>query len=304
MVGVLHLQISIVLLMAVGIILKKIGMISEQGKNELTNLVIYLVLPCNILKAFMIDFNDGMAEDFIAMIIISVFIQIFSVIYGRLSFRKLSEKKRKCVAYGIICSNAGFLGNPIAEGLYGDYGLLLASIFLIPLRIMMWTEGVASFSGEKDIKSTVKKVITHPCILACILGLVIMLTGVGFPEPVTKTIGFIGACNTALSMIVIGTILADTDIKSFIDLDVLKYCVHRLVIIPAIVFVVLKIIGISGIVLGLSVILVAMPAGATTSILAEKYKMESEFATKLVVVSTALSVVAIPVWNYILGAVS
>ena len=301
MLGVLYLQISIVLLIAVGIIIKKIGIISNQGKKELTNLVIYLILPCNILNAFMIDFKSSMGWDIIAIAIISVFIQIFSVIYGRLGFKNLSIGKRKCVAYGIICSNAGFLGNPIAEGLYGDYGSLLASVFLIPLRIMMWTEGVASFSGEKEIKSTVKKVITHPCILACILGLVIMLTELSFPKPVTQTISFIGECNTAFSMIVIGTILAEIDIKSFADVDVIKYSIHRLVIIPLLVFLALKFIGLTGVVLGLSVILVAMPAGATTSILAEKYNVEAEFATKIVVVSTALSIVGIPVWKYIIN---
>lgn len=300
MLNVLYLQIAIVLLIIVGIVLKKIKIISEQGKKELTNLVIYLILPCNILKAFIVDFQAGMGADFVKIVIISIAIQLFSLIYGRVGFRRLPKDKRKCVAYGIICSNAGFLGNPIAEGLYGEYGLLLASLFLIPLRIMMWTEGVASFSGETDLKSTIKKVITHPCILACIVGLLLMLTGLDLPTPITNTIGFIGQCNTAFSMIVIGMILADIDLKSFGDLDVLKYCLHRLVIIPLIVFIVLKHIGISGTVLGLSVILVAMPAGATTSILAEKYNVESVFATKLVVVSTALSVIAIPIWNYVL----
>ena len=300
MIEVLYLQMSIVFLIVIGIVLAKLEIVSNQGKKELTNLVIYLILPCNILKAFMLDFESNMGLEFIKIVIISISIQVFSFIYGRVGFRKLPEGKRKCVAYGIICSNAGFLGNPIAEGIYGEYGLLLASLFLIPLRIMMWTEGVASFSGEADIKNTIKKVITHPCIVACAIGLTLMITRINVSEPLNNTIGYIGQCNTAFSMLVIGMILAETDLKSFVDLDVLKYCLHRLVIIPLIVFVVLKLIGISGIVLGLSVILVAMPAGATTSILAEKYGVESEFATKLVVVSTVLSVVVIPMWNYII----
>ena len=47
-------------------------------------------------------------------------------------------------------------------------------------------------------------------------------------------------------------------------------------------------------------ILTAMPAGATTSILAEKYGMESEFATKLVITSTLLSLPTVFLWNLIL----
>ena len=70
----------------------------------------------------------------------------------------------------MICSNAGFLGSPIAEGVFGAPGLMLASLYLIPQRIMMWSEGLAIYSGVSDKKSTIKKVVTHPCVIACVLG--------------------------------------------------------------------------------------------------------------------------------------
>ena len=89
MLNVLYLQISIVLLIIVGIVLKKIKIISEQGKKELTNLVIYLILPCNILKAFMVDFQAGMGADFVKIVIISIVIQLFSLIYGRVWMKRL-----------------------------------------------------------------------------------------------------------------------------------------------------------------------------------------------------------------------
>lgn len=43
-----------------------------------------------------------------------------------------------------------------------------------------------------------------------------------------------------------------------------------------------------------------MPAGATTSILAEKYDMEPEFATKMVIFSTLLSLPSICLWSMVL----
>ena len=76
--------------------------------------------------------------------------------------RRQPEDRRKNLTYAIICSNAGFLGNPIAEGVFGSVGLMYASVYLIPQRIMMWSEGLAIFSGNKDPKGTLKKVLTHP----------------------------------------------------------------------------------------------------------------------------------------------
>lgn len=68
------------------------------------------------------------------------------------TFCREPEGKRKCLEYGIICSNAGFLGNPIAEGMYGIEGLVLASIYLIPKRIMMWSSGLAIFSKKEILQ--------------------------------------------------------------------------------------------------------------------------------------------------------
>ena len=104
---------------------------------------------------------------------------------------------------------------PIAEGVYGAEGLMLASIYLIPQRIMMWSSGLAVFSGVSDKKQTLKKVMTHPCILACILGIIFMFAGVELPPGLDGMVTALGNCNTAMSMMVIGMILADINPKDF-----------------------------------------------------------------------------------------
>ena len=173
----LTLQLTIFILVAVGFLMKKIHIIGPQGQKNINDLVIYLILPCNILHAFTQSATDVDFSNYLAILFISIGIQLFCVIYGKVMFRKESEDSRKCLQYGTICSNAGFLGNPIAEGVYGIEGLVLASVYLIPQRIMMWSSGLAVFSGSSDKMKTVKKVVTHPCILACVLGMILMITG-------------------------------------------------------------------------------------------------------------------------------
>ena len=271
----LTLQLTIFILVAVGFLMKKIHIIGPQGQKNINDLVIYLILPCNILHAFTQSATDGDFSNYLAILFISIGIQVFCVIYGKVMFRKESEDRRKCLQYGTICSNAGFLGNPIAEGVYGIEGLVLASVYLIPQRIMMWSSGLAVFSGSSDKMKTVKKVVTHPCILACVLGMILMITGLPIPP-------------------------GDINLKDFWDWTVVKYTVHRLVIIPAIVYIVCRFLPLSKTVLGLCVLLAAMPAGATTSILAEKYQVDSPFATKMVIFSTLLSLPTICLWSIFL----
>lgn len=294
------LQITIFLLVAVGFVLKRIHIVGPQGQKNINDMVIYVILPCNILRAFLDSPAENGFLSYLEVLIISVFIQAFCVIYGKIAFRKEPEGRQKCLRYGTICSNAGFLGNPIAEGVYGAEGLMLASIYLIPQRIMMWSSGLAVFSGTSDKKQTIKKVLTHPCILACILGIMFMLADIQLPPGLDGMVTAVGNCNTAMSMMVIGMILADINIRDFWDKTVVKYTVHRLVVIPAAVYAVCRFLPLDRTAFGICVLLAAMPAGATTSILAEKYEMEPAFATKMVIFSTLLSLPTICIWSLLL----
>ncbi len=294
------LQITIFLLVAVGFVLKRIHIVGPQGQKNINDMVIYVILPCNILRAFLDSPAENGFLSYLEVLIISVFIQAFCVIYGKIAFRKEPEGRQKCLRYGTICSNAGFLGNPIAEGVYGAEGLMLASIYLIPQRIMMWSSGLAVFSGTSDKKQTIKKVLTHPCILACILGIMFMLADIQLPPELDGMVTAVGNCNTAMSMMVIGMILADINIRDFWDKTVVKYTIHRLIIIPAAVYAVCRFLPLDRTAFGICVLLAAMPAGATTSILAEKYEMEPAFATKMVIFSTLLSLPTICIWSLLL----
>ena len=120
------------------------------------------------------------------------------------------------------------MGNPVVQEIYGDQGLLLASIFLIPQRIVMWSAGVKCFTNEKG-KNAIKKVITHPCILAVFIGMFLMISQIQLPEFATKTIDVLSQCTTALSMIVIGGILSEISIKSVVSKLSLYYCFIRLI---------------------------------------------------------------------------
>ena len=115
-------------LIITGLILKKVGVVGKEAQKGMTNLVIDLILPCNIIYSFMIKFSSKIAQDFVVILVISILIQVFCVILGGVLYNKCSVKRKKCLRYATICSNAGFLGNPIAQGVFGMMGLI--SIYL------------------------------------------------------------------------------------------------------------------------------------------------------------------------------
>lgn len=296
----LNLQLTMFAMMFVGLILRKMNIITTEGKKCITDLVINVILPANIIKSFMIEFNREIFWNFFSILMISIGVQILCTFLSRILYRKESSNRRKVLQYGIVCSNAGFLGNPIAEGVFGSMGLSLASVYLIPMRIVMWSAGVSYFTESPDRKTLVKKVMTHPCIVAVFIGIFLMLSQITLPGFLTSSIVSLSNCNTAMSMIVIGTILSEVDFKTMLDKTVLSYSFLRLCILPLIVFVVTMFLPVDSLVRGVATLLTAMPAGATTAILAAKYDGDAIFATKCVVCSTVLSLATTFVWSIVL----
>lgn len=291
--NLLNLQITIFSLMLAGYVLTKAGVLSADARKPLSNLLINFILPCNIITSFMMEFNQKILFDCLAIFIASVCIQIFSIIISKYLYSKTSNQQLPVLRYGTIVSNAGFMGTPIAQGIYGDLGLLYSSVYLIPMRSVMWSFGVMCFTGAKG-NGVLKKILTHPCIVAVFLGLVLMISQINLPPGIEQTLHYAGNANTALSMIVIGNILAEVNAAEILDKKAWYFCLIRLMIIPVLVFAVCRLAGIDELVKQVSVVLAGMPAAATTAILAAKYDSDAHFAAKIVFLSTLLSMLTVP----------
>lgn len=296
----ISLQLRMFLIMLVGLFFRKKNLISQEGKKNLTDLVIYLILPCNIVKSFMIEFDSNTLKNFGWILLISVLIQVFCAILAKTLYCRAEDGHKPVLMYATVASNSGFLGNPVAEGVFGSMGLALASVYLIPQRIVMWSAGVSYFTKGSDRKAIVKRVLTHPCIVAVFLGMVLMLTQVSLPPFLDAALKDIGNCNTAMSMLVIGTILADVKPREMLDKSIFLFSGLRLVLIPLVVYAGCLLFRVDGLVTGVSVLLTAMPAASTTAILAAKYDGDAVYASKCVVLTTVLSLIATPIWSMLL----
>lgn len=298
----LNLQFMLFALMAVGIIVKKAGIITSENRKSFSNLLINVILPCNIVSSFMsgIEISHELLKNSVLAVVLSAVIQIFVTYINRLLFRKVKLERKNVMSYGMICSNSSFIGLPVAEELYGSLGVLYTSIFQIPVRFTMWTAGLALFT-DVDKKSAFKKLAKHPCIIAIFVGFLLMILPVSLPGVMVDTINSISKCTTPVSMFVIGAILADADIKTMFSKDVLYFTFWRLLGLPLFIWIILMPFHLDKLLVSICVIMSGMPAGSTTSILADQYGGDSMFASQMTFVSTLLSIITIPILGLILG---
>lgn len=293
---IINLQIEIFLLVLVGYILSKVNILTKETRTHLTDMILDFILPVATIKSFMIQMTPRIIRMTIVVFLISVGIQCLYFILNRFCYNRFSLDESINMKYGTMVSSAGFMGMPVAEQLFGHLGLLYACIYLIPQRIFMWSYGLSMYTTS-DLKTMIKKVLSHPCVIAIYIGVLLMLLrmkGYVLPEGVTLTIQSVAGCNTALSMIVVGAILSDVEPHEMLDGKAAYFSLIRLIIIPVLVYFILSWTNLDKVAIGTCVLLAAMPAASTTVMLANKYNRNPQFASKLMFLSTILSLFTLP----------
>jgi predicted permease len=291
--------------MIAGYLLCRFKVIKPSDRSVLSKLVVNLLLPCSIIASFQMEMNSEILKNFIGIFVISVLIQILCSLIASFAYNRYEHDRKAVLQFSTVCSNAGFLGNAVAQGVYGDLGLLYGQIYLIPLRIVMWSAGVAYFEKKQDggKGSVMKSILTHPCIIALEIGLVIMIFQIPVPKAVGTLLSGLGKCSTPLIMLFLGMVMAQVGFKGLFTKDTWCFALIRLFLIPAAVLGMCMILHAEPIVIGLSVLLAAMPAGSTTAVLAQQYHADEEFAANVVVMTTLLSIALLPVWVLVLNAI-
>lgn len=296
-----NLQLSLFLMILIGLYLRKKNIIDEAGKRCLTDVVVNVIIPCNIIKSCLMPFEGNIFVTCSRILAAGAILQLIFMGLNHFLFNRYPDTRKKVLQYGTLVSNSGFLGYPVAEGVYGSLGLFYASVFLIPLRMVMWSVGTSYFmASHMSRRQVLQKVLTHPCLIGVYIGILIMVTQVHLPGFLTMTIKYIGSCNAAITMFIIGTILADVPLLTIFNRDSFLYSVLRLLLLPALAWGVSAALHLDAVATGIAVLMTGMPAGATTAIFAARYGSDAPFATKLTVLSTLLSMFTILFWCAIL----
>jgi hypothetical protein len=299
--NVLQLESIMMLLTFLGIVLRKRGTITDQGRDCLTDLLMNVILPCNIFLSFQTETDLTTLRSFLVTILISVLVMLLVAILGRLLYRRRKEQQEKVFRYGLVNSNSLFIGLPVIQSLLGDAGVLQLTMYMIFVRIFCWSYGLSLYTGVKsDWKSSVKRLAANPCMLAAELGLLLMLTGWRLPAFLEQALQYISNCQMAMSMILVGVVLAEMDLKCILRGDVWSFTALRLMVIPGIIFLGCKLFQVPYIITATCTLLSGMPAASLTAVLATRYHKDAKLAALLVAVSTILSTVTVPLWFLLL----
>ncbi|WP_250930789.1 AEC family transporter [Clostridium felsineum] len=289
------------LVMGIGYYAARAKIINEESTSHISNFIVTITLPLMILTSFNVKYSVNTIVIISQLLIFSIIAFFISMIIGKVISFKFNCDRKDILMFMSIFSNCGFIGFPVLKVIYGDKGVLYTSIFNLVYNVFIWTFGIVIMNGRKE-KINYKKILLNHNILAVILGMVLMLSSIKIPYVINSAFNLVGSMTAPLSMIVIGSILTTVEFNDiFKDWSLYYISALRLVLIPMIIYFALKPFLINKIVIGVIIICEAMPGGTLCPILAKNYNRNFKYASKIVLVTTIVSMITIPIITLFLG---
>lgn len=291
--NMLQSQMILMIYIVCGMYCRKRELIDDTTKVKLIDLILKVTLPCMIFESFNQTLTPQILRQTAMVFAASMCVAAAALIVGKFAYRRYPDNMSSILRYATLVNNSGFLGLPLVQSVFGDTGLLYASIYVIPNRIMMWTAGMSIFT-QSDRRTQYRNILLNPCIITVYLGMIRRILDIPVPAFIDTGISKIGGITSPLSMMIIGTMLVGVDWKGLFKPVIFYFSAIRLIFLPIAALGLARLMGFDELTSGVSVVMTAMPAGSTTALLAAKYGADEEFASGLVVSTTVLSLVTAP----------
>lgn len=294
--------IKLFVIMFMGYAVVKAGLMKSSESKSVSVILVYLVIPCVIIKAFQVDYTPDVQKGLFLAIAAAVAVHILFLLIT-IPLKKIFQMDVIEQATSIY-SNAGILVIPLVQELLGQDYVIYSSAYIAVQLILLWTQGKNMLCEEEKLEW--KKVFLNVNIISIIAGIVLFLFRIKLPAGVQDVLGMMNNMIGPLGMLLAGMAIAEVSLKSIftkkrnylsVALRLLLYPVLGLFLMKAIQIVV-NLENSSQILLTVYLACVT-PACASVTSMAQLYDKDAAYASSLYVLTTLLSIVTMPVMVYL-----
>jgi len=323
--------IPIVLLISLGYFLKGRGMFNPTFSSNLSRFIMSVILPAGVFVSVLhhLHMSDLWDLRYGMLVVMLTYVIAYIVAFIMMKLLKVPKGRRGIFINMVVNDNCLFIGLPVQIALFGPEALPYFLLYYIGNTISVWLVGVFlieldplptvenglandewnQVGNSSSVQSTTDqkpkfdwKKLLPPPLLGFFTALIFLFSEIPLAPILHNTLNYLGNMVTPLSLIYIGIVLHDAGLKSMsLNKDSIGGIVGRFVISPIIMFCVIMALQYgAGIVLEPIAIITfvvqsAGPVIAVLPIVANEAKSDLPFATGLVMISTILFVVVIPI---------
>ena len=283
------------LLIGTGMVAVKTGVLKLENKQALSNLLVYIIVPTMVVNSYRMEFSAQILRNLLAAFGMSVLSVLLGTVITLLLTARKTGSRMPIFRFACIFSNAAYMGFPLISALFGSEGLLYASAYVTVFNILLWTMGYGFVSGSSDPKEVLHSLLHTPVLYAMVIGLCIYLLQIPVPQLIAQPLELMANMTTPLSMVITGMLLAAGDLGCIVrSKPVWKLAAVRMLLIPAVCLAVFGLLGFRSMTAQVVLLLECCPSAAITSVFAVQFGHDESFAAGSVVLTTLLSIVALP----------
>ncbi|WP_346676725.1 AEC family transporter [Ligilactobacillus aviarius] len=306
--------VVIVLIMALGFLLRKFRWFGDDFAKSISGLITKIALPASIFVSVQKHLTRsslvGLGKELIfpALGVIIGYLIAWLVV----KVLKVRPGRRGIMMNAIVNANTIFIGMPLNMALFGTKSMADFLIYYVINTVSTWAFGVfliynddptADKDSKKKHKISLQKLLPMP-LVGFVVAIIWLLLGLPSSKPdfLFQTLGYVGNLVTPLSLIYIGVVLCDAGLKNFkFDRDSIIALLGRFVLSPLVLILLIKFgapilhFDLPRLMQQTLIVQSATPMLAVLPVLAGEAHGDVEYATNVVVMSTVLFIVVVPV---------
>ncbi|MCF0141102.1 MAG: AEC family transporter [Mogibacterium sp.] len=292
-----------VIYLTIGIVLKVCKVVTEDEVKRFTRMTFVALYPFMMFDNL---YGKNLAESFnVWLVVLAVGFTFFQIAssWGLVSVIEKDSKNRGAMIQGMWRSNIVLMGLPVGIHIFGKACVAPVAIVLlvvVPLYNVMAVILLEIMRGGKaNPGKLLKGVFTNPIIIGAIAALVVIGLGIQLPVIVSQTVTTLSDATAPIAMILLGASLKLESISS--DRGKLAVVtIGKLVIYPLLGILLAAFLGFRGVELGAILLMVATPTALASFAMASSMGSNGRLAGEIVVFTTIISCVTIPIWLFIL----
>ena len=232
------------------------------------------------------------------------FTWIAALVISRLMRERREDREDGVVfAIGSVYGNIVMLGIPLVISALGNEGAGPMSLILSVNTPLLWLCGIlqmefVSRKANSSLLAVLRPVLTdlarNPLMIGIIFGVVWRFTGLGLNPVVDKTLELLAQAGSPAALIALGINLFRFEVKGEMG-SVVVMCSLKLLAMPAVAYLLARLLGLPPVASGVIVLFAAMPTGANAYIFAVQYQRLVNPVSGAVALGTLLAALTLPV---------
>jgi predicted permease len=286
--------LGLFILIGVGVICGKTRMLTQEAVKCCADIVLLLATPCVIIQSFQKEYQPELLVGLGIAALAAIGSHLLGIALAHLLIRDKDDARKRVLRFGTVFSNAGYMAIPLQAALLGQEGVFYGAVYVAVFNLVVWSYGAAMMGdGVKSLSP--RKLLLSPGVIGVAIGLTLFLCRITLPSVIAAPIGHLASLNTPVPMLIIGFYLANADLKSALrDRGSYLSIALRLIVIPLLMLGILWLCGVRGTVLVSAVVGASAPVATATTMFATKFGRDPALSVNLVVLSTVLSMLTMP----------